>query len=56
MNFTQIGATQRGRARVHANLSALEVMPEGKPHFQAQTAIPLLEEKIEPVIRGRSSG
>ncbi len=55
LQFTQIGKIQRGRLRVRAFLIALEVMPKDEPPFRTQIVIPVLEDNVERVKKGRYS-
>jgi hypothetical protein len=52
MNFTQIGAAQRGRLRVHTFLFLLKVQPKQDEPFLARVIIPVREENVKSIKPG----
>jgi hypothetical protein len=52
MNFTQIGAAQRGRLQVHTFLFLLRVQPEHGEPFLARAIIPVRDENVKSIHAG----
>ena len=52
VNFTQIGAAQRGRMRVHTFLFLLRVQPKNGEPFLARAIIPVRDENVNGIHTG----